>query len=569
MRSPRSHFNWVSALRSLGLACHTPKLVLAFFLLPLFLLAQTAHAQGFDLQQYFEQNNNQTFHDKNEFYQKFPYDSYLQSVSFTDFKTLQKDRYFLYTRFNDGDEFLYRLAERFLNLYPIANTVDDLNNKITIGELYLTPHKNPKKGFGHPKLNDIYVTIGYFILNKVGQKIGREILAKRYDENEPERAKIIDRLVNDRVYISREESAASKIVTNLQKWNWRYFWQRFHSLLYTHKDLTQRVTIGAMLFSVLLIIIGRKLRFVKGLAVLLFLVALVPLAVLKFELQIEPSVQAGPVPAQTNLQLVSARNFYPNGNGADHAVTVYKLLLNNVEIGQAIWMSRPAIQTSYIAFENVPARYSTFKANNKVALATTGGYTNAAHQPEGFTTEEGNIVNPVMMPDRHGLAMISKGGINVLDLKNQNFLLPDGGPTIDSPLDSLLAYAQLLKWCEEKHATIFQTHLLAYSDNLRINPQKANPEMRERRILALASDKKTQQVYHVIFNVKEQCNLAQITSEIFGLLQTRNLKVEAMLNLDVGAFNILNVYDDNGNLLQDVKGPIDINDATNLLVYTR
>lgn len=569
MRSNRPKLYYASSLHSIGIVPRAPQLVCIFILLLLF--ASTKSAKAFDLQQYYEQNDNQRFHDKDEFYQSFPYDTYLQTVSFTDFKTLQKDRFFLYTKFGDGDEFLYHLAEKFLNTYPVSGVVDDIKRKIDIGELYLGSHQSPTKGFRNAKVNEIYIIIGYFILGKVAEKIGKEIEAKRYDESEPERAKIIDRLAKDRVFVTREESTVSKIATNLKQRNWRYFWQRLHSYARTYEKNVWVATIILAVFSFLSILIGRRTRLnsLRSLGVLGLLVVLIPVAVLKLDPPLDPTAQAQAPnqPAQTNLRLVSGFNLSPINNGSDHAVEIYKLYLSNTEIGQAILLKRSVIKAEYLAFGNVPSEYDAFRNNHHVVLATTGGYTNSSHQPEGFTTEQGNIVNPVMMPDRDGLAMVSDGGINVLDLNNDKFLLPGGGPTIKNPLNSLLAYAQLLEWCKNKHATIFQTHLLAYSDTLRIDLQKAKPDIRERRILALASDKNN--VYHIIFNVTGQFKLAQIASEIFGLLKKRNLKVEAILNLDVGAFNILYVYDDSGNLIQYLKGPVDINQATNLLVYTQ
>jgi hypothetical protein len=44
--------------------------------------------------------------------------------------------------------------------------------------------------------------------------------------------------------------------------------------------------------------------------------------------------------------------------------------------------------------------------------------------------------------------------------------------------------------------------------------------------------------------------------------------VEAILNLDVGTYNIMNVFDRNGQILNNIRGPVDISTATNLLVYT-
>jgi hypothetical protein len=528
--------------------------------------AKSASAQIFDLPQYYEQNNNKVFHGKDEFLQKFPYDAYLQTVSFTDFNTLQRDRYFLWEKFGDGDGFLYNLAERFLRNNPVTNGVNDLNQKINIGESYL----NPNKGLKRP-VNEIYIIIGYFILSKVAAKISQEIAANKYDESETSRANIIQRLVRDRVYVSREESNSNKLFTNLLKGNFKYVWLRARSIIHTHRKQAWSLTIALIVISIIFILAGHspRLKLSRASGVLGLLLSLVPLGILTYDSSDPTAVQSptSPASAQTNLKLTRYLNLYPVNNGSNHAVTVYKLFYSNKEIGQAIWLDRDLMQASYLAFENVPARYNLYRTNNHVALATTGGYTNTTHQPEGFTTEDGNIVNPVIMPDRHGLAMISQGGVNVLNLKKDRLQLP-GGPIITNPLNSLYAYAQLLEWCKNKHATLFQTHLLAYSDTLLIDLQKAKPDIRERRILAFARDKKSQKLYHIIFNVTSQYNLAQIAAEIFGLLQTLNLKVEAILNLDVGAYNILNVYDDRGNLLPDLKGSVDINQATNLLIYT-
>ena len=68
--------------------------------------------------------------------------------------------------------------------------------------------------------------------------------------------------------------------------------------------------------------------------------------------------------------------------------------------------------------------------------------------------------------------------------------------------------------------------------------------------------------------IETSFNLATIADEIFGIIAIRNKKVEAIVNLDVGTYNILNVFDANNNMLQYIKGPVDISTATNLLVYT-
>lgn len=555
MRSRIRPFNRPRAIDILGL----PTLIALALLL---LVAPCKSVYAFDLPQYYEQNNNKSFHNKAEFLQGFPYDAYLKTVNLTDFSALQRDRFFIYTKFGDGDEFLYNLGERFLSLYPLRNVPGDLNQKIQIGEAFL----NPRKGFRR-EVNEIYIVIGYFILSKVAQKIGQEIAAKKYDESESERAAIIQRLAHDRVYISREESTAGKIMRHL--WDPRYLWERFHSVILTHQKKTKYLVTALVVTSIALILFGRrpKLRLLKVLGVFGILAALLPAIALLTEPRAASASSKQPS-ATTSLKLAPNRYLHPINNGSDHAVKIYKILGSNGEIGQAIWLDRDAVKSSYLAFEKVPDKYRTYEAANRVVLATSGGYTNLDRQPEGFTTEDGNVVNPVLMPDRHGLAMVSDGGINVLNIKDDAFQLPHG-PRIKNPQDSLLAYGQLLQWCRTNHATLFQTHLLAFRDKVLINAQKADPKVRERRILALARDKKTQRLYHVIFNITLQYNLAEIATEIFGLLQQGNFKIEAMLNLDVGSYNIMFVYDENRNLLQDVKGTVDISQATNLLVYTR
>jgi hypothetical protein len=571
MRSIRQQQPRISVLHSLCLASARFFLPWVLGLLFLPILSGTAYA-AFDIPVYYQQNYGNTFSSAQEFYQKFPFDQYLKQTSLTDFAALQKDRFFLYTKFGDGDEFLYHLTEQFLKLYGLPNvpTPAELNGKIDIGELFL----NSNKGFNR-QVNEIYVIIGYFILGNVAQKISQQIHSKKYDETESERARIIQRLAKDRVYISRQESTSNKIISHLKNGDWRYLWDRLRVKIHGHKEKLRPILIGGTCASILFFLIGfhRRFKVLRVLGVLGLLLASVPIGVLMFDPSVARAAtnrgdgNSRPPPATTSLQLTPLLNLRPI-NGSDYAVIVYKLTQYNRDIGHVIWMDREAVQVSYLAYENVPGKYQSFQANNRVVLATTGGYTNTYRQPEGFTTEDGNIVNPVIMPDRDGLAMMSGGGINVLnvDPSRDSFQLP-GGHVIKNPLNSLLAYAELLKWCKEKKATLFQTHLLATGDNLTIDPTKAPAELRERRILALARDKKTQKLYHVIFNVTQNVNIAQISSEIFGLLQKRNLKVEAMLNLDVGAFNILEVYDDKGNVINNLKAPVQINTATNLLIY--
>ena len=73
-------------------------------------------------------------------------------------------------------------------------------------------------------------------------------------------------------------------------------------------------------------------------------------------------------------------------------------------------------------------------------------------------------------------------------------------------------------------------------------------------------------MYHTIYNIREFYALAEISGEIYRLLHQQNYKVEAILNLDVGSYNILQVYDPGGKMI--LREPVGLSQATNLIVYS-
>ena len=264
-----------------------------------------------------------------------------------------------------------------------------------------------------------------------------------------------------------------------------------------------------------------------------------------------------------NFQQIEQKSFLSIKNKTDKGVRIFRLTDGKKSIGHSIWLSRPFLKVKYYADNNV---FKKYQSSQKVILATTGGFSNILHQPEGLTIENGNIVNAVLMRDRHGLVLVNEGGINIINLKNESFRLPKS-KTIVNPLNSLLAYSELLDWGKTTNATIFQTQLLAYGDKVLINQGKAKKQLRERRLLTLVIDKKTDEVHHIIFNITESYNLAVIAKEVFKIVKSRNKKVVAILNLDVGDYDILKLFDENGIEINMVKGTKPINKATNLIVY--
>ena len=97
------------------------------------------------------------------------------------------------------------------------------------------------------------------------------------------------------------------------------------------------------------------------------------------------------------------------------------------------------------------------------------------------------------------LSYTPTGGIVVSDIDDGNLYLGSLKKRIDAR--SHQDKQTLLNWAQEEEATIFQTQLLAYKNQLRID-EDAPRESAERRLLILAIDPDGQ-VLHIVFNIKK------------------------------------------------------------------
>lgn len=540
------------------------KLLLFILFLSIF-----TNVYSFDMNKYLA---SKTFESNENFIKNFPYSQYLNSVEFTDFRTLQKHRYLIYKERdqndNIGDRFIYQLAEKFIKLYPV--TINQINTKIVIGESFLA-----NKPYFNSGVNEIYKITGYYLLGQVARKIENEIKNKNFDLTNQYNINILKRLENNNVNVSRNESSLTKLKKNAKKGNYDYIFDRiwlkvkeyYYPITIKLPFSDNTILISFFVILILLFIANKVTRIVS---IIIFVILTVSPLFIKYE---KPTnINTVSYNKKSNFTLSIDKKLYPIKKGKDHLVQIYNLKAKNGNnIGQAIWMKRPNIKAKYFATKNVYNKYANLKNNSQIVLATAGGFTNTKGQPLGLTVDNGEIVNAVLRHDRDGLIMVNRnGGIRILNLKRNKFILPGNKSIeINNPLNSLISYSDLINWATKYKATIFQVQLLAYSNKILIDPAKAPNQLRERRILALFSDKKTGEVHHAIFNIEASYNLALITDEIFAIIASRNKKVEAILNLDVGSYNILNVFDEKERLLNNVKGPVDIKTATNLLIYSK
>jgi len=262
-----------------------------------------------------------------------------------------------------------------------------------------------------------------------------------------------------------------------------------------------------------------------------------------------------------------------NGN-----VRLYNTRLNGKKFGHSIWMSRKngRIGAKYFAFKDringrvktVYNRFDKWRAREDVVLACSGafstelpGATNKNAKTVGLTVDNGKIVNRNIEYSMDGLVIVyATGGIVVSDIENKDLRI--GSQRINVIKDKV----KLLNWAVENGATIFQTQLLAYDNSLRIS-RAGRKNKRERRFLALAKSSKNE-LFHIIFDIPEYNYLFDASKEVFYFLsEEKGMDVFAILNLDTGAYNIMELYKDNRKRDFKITGDTDIKTSTNLIVY--
>ena len=170
-----------------------------------------------------------------------------------------------------------------------------------------------------------------------------------------------------------------------------------------------------------------------------------------------------------------------------------------------------------------------------------------------------------------GLVIVyPNGGIAVSNINEGNLKLSGGGVSTNRTYD-LRKSADLTifkKWAKSQRATVFQTHLLAWDNQLNFKyNHNTKPAKRERRFLAIGYAPNGD-VMHYIVHKPDYYSLYAASSKVLDFLKVRKkMKVIALLNLDTGMQNVCRVYTKSGQINNMVVGTTKIDEAENLLVY--
>ncbi len=248
-------------------------------------------------------------------------------------------------------------------------------------------------------------------------------------------------------------------------------------------------------------------------------------------------------------------------------VGVYKLKKGRKNYGYATFLwrgrSKGKLKAKYFASGNTYKTFKSWRKGKDVVLISSGGYsTGFSHksEPVGICVDNGKIVNRRIEDDKDALVIVeAAGGVRVSDIDKCDLNLASIGKTI-CPRDDK---TRLLNWGVNENATVFQSHLLAFKNQLRINATQSSQKSTTRRFLVLGF--RNGELFHAIFNVDKEMTLYDAADNALKAMSKMN--VISIVNLDTGGNDIYEVYDDDKSKLRYMMGEAEPRDATNLLVY--
>lgn len=253
----------------------------------------------------------------------------------------------------------------------------------------------------------------------------------------------------------------------------------------------------------------------------------------------------------------------------DGNVNVFELSKDGTRYGNAIWMDRTKsgkrIKAKYFASGNTFQKFMSWKGSKNIVLVSSGAYSSGYSNnsiPIGICVDNGEIVNRAIDQKMDGLVIVEAvGGVRVSDVEKGNLYLGSLGKRVNPIKDKIM----LLNWGRQESATIFQTHLLAYDNKLRTY-SNGNSKRASRGMLALVTDKDNN-VMHILFEIDREVSLYSAAKDVLSTLRKRKLDVVGIMNLDRGAYDIMEAYNDDNRAMSFLNGSVPVSSATNLLVY--
>lgn len=223
---------------------------------------------------------------------------------------------------------------------------------------------------------------------------------------------------------------------------------------------------------------------------------------------------------------------------------------------------------------NVWQKYNQWQANKVIITYASGAYSTDYTDngiPVGLTMQDGVIINRNIVSEKLDALVIvyATGGIVVTNLTEGNLSL-DGLSRNYNLRGNALDMNDFLWWAQQRSATVFQTHLLAYRNQFLVSPGNSSSNVQgPRRFLAVGKDA-SGNIIHVVVHCPQSCTLYNGAKNAFDMLQARlGLNITWMINLDTGSKNISKCYKDRSNTddWTEFRGTVPLSQATNLIAY--
>lgn len=245
----------------------------------------------------------------------------------------------------------------------------------------------------------------------------------------------------------------------------------------------------------------------------------------------------------------------------DGAARAAVLLRDDQEIGWVALYDAAKVRVGYHQVGGGGTSRQALGRGGTALLAAAGSYVTAEGKTAGLSALDGHVDNFLISNKMEGLVVVDGlGRLTMLDMREGGRL-----PGLDSPLQPLERLADLhllLRWLEEHDASAFQTHLLGSGGALAIDPGKASGELRERRLLVQAAYQGHPIVAVVDLPGSPKVSLFEAAVIAIQALRTPQeqggpgLDVVAIANLDVGSYNALESWSDDGRTLRQSWKPL-------------
>lgn len=257
--------------------------------------------------------------------------------------------------------------------------------------------------------------------------------------------------------------------------------------------------------------------------------------------------------------------------GSNGNIQVKELKYNDEKMGYSIWMKKNwnrKVKMDYLAGSgnalSVYARYNKWKLNKKVLLCSSGGYTTKNNKyPIGLNIDRGVVINRSWNTKMDALVIASNEGINVLPIDQSVYFKP---MRCSIKIQNDYDFSKFIRWAKDNKASVFQTHLLAYENQLTVS-KLASINVAFRKLLVETTDDEGKE-FLTLFYIRRGAFLFDAANSIVQYLQTKEYTVNTMINLDTGVNDILDLHP-NWNTCNTavIKGRTEINYAPNLIVF--